>query len=73
MEPIKVLVAQKKSPSGMIILVPTKDVELSKDLTLKKDVAFYSVTPEIFASMKKPKAVTVSGIFHWGIFIEPVI
>jgi len=59
MNKLKINVVPKKSISEMICLAPTKDTELENGQVLEKDIPFWSVTPELFKSMKKPKSVEV--------------
>lgn len=72
MNPVKVEVYQVKNPSGMVCLASVKDAKITDDFTIKKDKVFFSVTPEIYKQMKKPKSVAVQ-LMNKFLYVNPVI
>jgi hypothetical protein len=72
MEKIKVLVNKVENSSGMVCLASANNIKISEELSFERGKVFYSVTPEIFKEMKKPKAVNVY-LQNGLLFAEPIL
>jgi hypothetical protein len=70
MEKIKVTVKSVIKFPDAIGLAPVKDTKVSEDLTLKKDVLFYSVPVWTWEKMNKNKTVLV-WIVNGRLFAKP--